>query len=141
MSNITYAILLGKIRDHSSAMDSWWQGMDDVGSEWLLVMTLACWGVSNYLFQVLGFLLTASFFVDRLSKLHSGGTFTQTEKLILLAINESELSGPERNKLICALDKVKEKRKSVNFFKKNWRFLICYVFWVLSFLYVVFVHY
>lgn len=133
------------INAHEESMYKWWDALQKTRiAEWVLLLTLACWGVpeTELHFKVTGFIIGAAFFLAKFSVLAKRHTYsTKTEHKFLNQLQQSKMSDEERSFLHQQLHSIRRKRSFLgNFFiiKKTWKIITAYAFFSFSFIKVVF---
>lgn len=142
MSNSDYRVIRRDIRLYARDMNQWWKKLkDDSVAEWTLLTTFGCWGIPNHYFQLASFMLTILFFSGKLFKIKHKYSFYRSETIIIKKITEANINVLENDKLLEKLNKVKKFRQNRNtpfIIKRNWRFILSYIFLMTSFIHNIF---
>jgi hypothetical protein len=135
----TYSIIRKDIFLYAHEMNFFWKKLQrEHVAEWSFLTALGCWGVTNQHFQFFAFIIAISFFTGKLLKSPRNRSFNKIEKNILIRINESTLNDTEKAKLnsrILNIKKFRNFRHSPFVIKRNWRFLLGYLFLMMSFIF------
>lgn len=138
-----FITLKNDIDTHEKLMYEWWDALQETYiAEWVFLLTLACWGVTNLNFQVAGFMIGAVFFFTKFSVLTKEHKYsTRTESKFLNQLRQAKISDEERILLHKKLHTIRKKRSFFNnlfIIKKTWKIITAYMFFSLSFIVVVF---
>ncbi len=130
---------------HEKSMYKWWDALQKTRiAEWVLLLTLACWGVPDTAlhFKVTGFIIGAAFFLEKFNAFAKRSDYsTRKESEFLKQLQQSEISDEERNFLHQQLQAIRKKRSFFNnlfIIKKTWKIITAYAFFSFSFIKVVF---
>ncbi|MEY1424451.1 hypothetical protein AB7038_11620 [Morganella morganii] len=137
-----YIELMDAIVLYKKEMFDWWDSLQKTRvGEWTLLLTLACWGVPDVHFRLIGFLIGAAFFIEKFAVIAGKSSYTtKTETRLLQKIRSEKMSDKEKENLYKELSDVQKNRKfgkSVTVFKKVWKIMVAYFFFAVSLIVIV----
>ncbi|HHR6136543.1 TPA: hypothetical protein ACS72F_000383 [Providencia alcalifaciens] len=137
-----FKTLMSQINSHKRSMFKWWLSIQkSTTGEWTLLLTLACWGVPNHHFRLIGFTIGLFFFAARIYALSIKNKYTtKTETYLEHKIRNARISDSEREHLINNLKLTQKSRKTRLVLKLCWKLFLAYVFFAASFLFIIFMY-